>query len=114
MATIGTPVRRRRDHVKARCHQAFGLSGDPRIVAIDLAEQIRHIISDRIDDMKPERFRSRKARGCTDRLDRPFGIATMEFGQPANIGHGIVDDLARLGVLRLGRQIGRASCRKEC
>src|SRR4029450_11354064 len=73
-------------------------SGFPATVAvpIDLAEEIRRVVGNHINDMKLERFRGWNAYGGAHCLGCPVRIATVEVGEAADIGHCIVYGFSRL------------------
>ena len=76
---------------ESRGRQAFRLSSYRRGAPIDLAKEVRHVIGNHVNDMKLERLRGWKAHGRAHRLCCPVRIATIELGEAADVGHGIVN-----------------------
>ena len=106
---LGPPVRRRRHDVESRSRQALGLSRDLHGPSIDLAQKIRHVVGNHVNNVKFERLGCREAHRRTHRLRRPVGVAVIELGQAADVGHGVVDRLAGLGIRGLGDGVALAS-----
>ena len=96
-----SPIWRDGQDFDPRGRQAFRFSSYRRGAPIDLAKEIRHVVGNHVNDMKPERLRGWKANGRAHRLRCPVRIATSEFGEAADIGHGVVYGFAQLGVRRL-------------
>src|SRR6516164_6050760 len=86
---------------ESRGCQTFRLSSYRRGAPIDLAKEVRHVVGNHVNDMKPERLRGWKAHGRAYRLCCPVRIATIELGEAVDIGHGIVNGLTRLSIRRL-------------
>ena len=97
---LGAPVGRHGHDVEAGGRQTLRLAGDGHRAPVDLAQKIGDVVGDHVDDVKRERLGGRQACGGTHGLGGPVGIAAVERGEAANIGDGVVDDLARLGVRR--------------
>ncbi len=98
---LGPPIRPCGHDLEIRGCQAFGLAADVDAAAIDLAEQIRHVVGDHVDDVKLERLGCRKAYRRANRFGRPIGVAAVELGEAADIGDRVVDGLAALRIRRL-------------
>ena len=95
---LGAPVGRHGHHVEARGRQALRLAGDLHGAAIDLAQQIGHVVGDHVDDVERQRVGGGKAHRRAHGVGGPIGVAPVERGEAADIGDGVVDDLARFGV----------------
>src|SRR5262249_59116522 len=90
--------------------QVLDLAGNGHSPAIDLAQKIRHVIGDDVDNMKLKCLRGGEADCCTHGFGCPFRIAAVEFRKAADIGHGIVDELTRFSVGRRGDGGGAVVC----
>ncbi|MNE00187.1 hypothetical protein D3C80_925910 [compost metagenome] len=102
--------------------QLYRLAGGFEAGAVELAEQIRQVVGDAIDDLQAQGVIGRQADRFAYRLFRPIGVASTQLRQAANVGSGVVDLLAGQGVLftvrclfiaggrsgRSGRVLGRA------
>jgi len=72
------------------------------------------VLCDQVDDVLRARFVRRQADRLAHRPLRPFGVASAQLREAAQIGGRVLRRLADLGRLRVGRQRGRrARCRRR-
>ena len=97
---IRAPARRALDDLQSGGVQRHLLPIDDHRAPVDLAQQVRNIIGDYVDDVELERLGGGNTFRAAHRLLGPFHIALVQLGKAADIGGRVVDDLARLGVGR--------------
>ena len=104
---LDAPAGRRRHDLQSGGRKPLRLAGDGYGAAVDLAQQIGNVVGDHVDDVKLERLGGRQAHGVAHGIVGPVGVAAVDGGEAADIGDGVVDDFAGLGV---GRFAGFACC----